>query len=95
MIRYDLHTIDGAASTIEAADFTVGDGMLVFRDVAGLALVAVPIARVVRIDAAYDDTDELLNARRDLASAQRTAELDAIRSTLAGTNGSGRAKQRR
>lgn len=81
MNRYQLITDDGVHE-VEGIDWTVGEGMLVVRDVAGRAVVAVPVARVVRVECEYDESDPLYVARAALAQAQRDAETASTQSQI-------------
>lgn len=81
MNTYEVDRHDGTTRTIEAYDFTTGEGCVVFRDDIGMALVMMPLATLSEVRCTADPEDPLLEARRVLAGQQRESERQAFLTT--------------
>jgi hypothetical protein len=81
MNTYEVDRHDGTTRTIEADDYTTGDGCVVFRDEIGMAVVMLPLVTISEVRVTADPNDPLLAARRVLAEHQREANRLAFLAT--------------
>lgn len=83
VVTYKITGPTLGALEVVADDFTVGEGLVVFRDEIGRAIEAVVMEDGLRITASYSDDDEMMVARRALADAERAATVRSMQARVA------------
>lgn len=86
MNTYTVTTPEREPAVIDAHDWATEGGLVIFQDPIGRAITAVAISDGLRIDCAYDDDDELFEARTRLAATQRQANLAGIEAEIVRLN---------
>lgn len=93
----NTYTVTGPTSgerVITAYDWAANNGLVIFQDEIGRCLQAVAIEDGLRIECEYAN-DELFDARRRLAAAQRDVALSDMEAEIARLTAAPNREQRR